>query len=114
MAATGSILPASVDLRAVIGADFSVTIQLFQDIAQTTPFDLTGYTVSLTVGGVPAPLTSGAGLTITAATGVIVAVLTAAQTTLMPGPAQHYSLKLTDAGGLISFPLSGNLFLALP
>lgn len=114
MAATGTLIPASVNLSAIVGADFSATIQLFQDVAETTAFDLTGYTVSLAIGGALLVLTSGSGLTIaTPANGTIVAVITAAQSAALQG-AQHYTLKLTDGSGLISFPLSGTLTYAMP
>jgi hypothetical protein len=112
MAPTGSLIPADVDLRAIIGADFSATIVLYTDLAQTTPFDLTGYTVSMTIGTLT--LTSGSGLTVTVGTGTIVAAITAVQTAALAGPYQHYSLKLVDGGGLVSFPLNGNLLLSLP
>lgn len=113
MAPTGSLIPADVDLRAVIGADFSATIVCYSDLAQTTPFDLTGYTVSMQVGG-SLTLTSGSGVTVTAATGTIVVAITAAQTAVLAGPRQHYSLKLVDGGGVVSFPMSGELELELP
>jgi hypothetical protein len=111
MAPTGSLIPAQVDLQAVAGADFSATVVLYQDVAQTVAFDLTGYTCTFTVGATV--LTSGSGLTITAGTGTIVVVLTATQTGALLGK-QHYTLKLVDGGGLISYPLSGMLFVGSP
>jgi hypothetical protein len=121
MAATGYILPASVDLQALIGADFSTTINLYTDTAQTTAFDLTGYTVSLLIGGTPGfTLTAGSGLTVSAAAGLIVAALSAAQTATVspnsgnPQPAFHYQLKLVDGSGVVSYPLSGTLGFRTP
>ena len=112
MAPTGSLIPATVNLQAVNGADFSTTINLYTDLAQTTPFDLTGYTCTMAVG--PLTLTSGSGLTITTpANGTIVAAITAAQSTALQG-AQHYTLKLVDGSGLISFPLSGSITYQVP
>jgi hypothetical protein len=125
MAATGYILPAEVDLTALIGANFSTTINLYQDVAQTSAFDLTGYTCAVLVGIAGSPsslfnLASGSGLTITAASGLIVAALTAVQTASVPSaPPQgqtvyHWQLKLTDGSGTISYPLSGNFTFANP
>jgi hypothetical protein len=118
LAATGFILPASVDLEALVGADFSTTINLYTDVAQTTAFDLTGYTVSMIIGSL-FTLTSGSGLTITAASGLIVAALTATQTATVdpsPNPSEkvHYRLKLVDGSGVISFPLSGSFVFQVP
>lgn len=123
MPATGFILPASVDLTALIGADFSTTINLYQDVAQTTAFDLTGYTVSLIIG-VPTvlfTLTTGAGLTIaTPSNGTIVAALTAAQTSTVnvasadSKNSYRYQLKLVDGSGVVSFPLSGHMIFLDP
>jgi hypothetical protein len=114
MAATGTLIPAQLDVRAIIGGDFAATLVLYSDVNQSVAFDLTGYTVSLIIGGGLLTLTSGSGLTITAATGTVAVVITDTQTLTLPGPAQHYVVKLVDGGGLISFPLSGNMFLALP
>ncbi|GAC1348394.1 MAG: hypothetical protein NVSMB18_36460 [Acetobacteraceae bacterium] len=114
MAATGTLTPAVLDVKAVIGADFQATIALYTDVAQTTAFDLTGYTATVAIGGSLLVLTAGAELTVTTATGTIVATLTAVQTAALPGPGQHYTLKLLDGSGLISYPLVGTMFLALP
>lgn len=124
MASTGFILPASADLEAIVGADWSTTVQLFSDEGQTVPFDLSGYSASLKIGtptgGNLFTLTVGAGLTIaTPANGMIVAALTHSQTTsVVLGSSgltqQHYSLGLTDASGNVSFPLAGQLTFRAP
>ena len=117
MAGTGYILPADVDLEALIGANFSTTISLYSDAAQTSPFDLTGYTVTMPIGSL-FTLTAGSGLTVTAAGGTIVAALTAAQTATVqaqdPPYTAHWQLKLTDGGGTVSYPLSGDIKFVIP
>lgn len=113
MAATGFLIPADVDLEAIVGADFSSTIQLFSDTAQTVPFDLTGYTCTLTIGDL-FTLTSGSGLTVTTGTGTIVAALTAAQTTSTGAQKRHWTLKLVDGSGTVSYPLAGDFLFVNP
>lgn len=113
MAATGMLVPARIDLQAVVGADFSATINLYQDIAQAIAFDLSGYTCTFKIDNVYT-LTSGAGLTVTPAAGLIVAALTSTQTATMPAGSFHYSLKLVDGSGLVSYPMNGNFFLQTP
>lgn len=107
MAATGFIIPAKVDLEAIIGGDWETTVQLFTDEAQTTPFSLSGYTVTFVIGDL-FTLASGSGLTITAGTGTIVARLTNVQTGGVAPETQHYHLKLVDGSSVVSFPLNGN------
>jgi hypothetical protein len=115
MPPTGMLVPARIDLQAVVGADFSATINLYQDIAQALAFDLTGYTCTFTISGTPAfTLTSGSGLTVTPAAGLIVAALTSTQTATMAAGSYHYSLKLVDGSGLVSYPLNGSLFAQTP
>lgn len=123
MAATGYILPAQIDLTALVGADFSTTINLYTDVAQTIAFDLTGYTVSMIVGvpNVLFTLASGSGLSITPASGLIVATMTAAQTATVPigsaaefPRAVRYQLKLVDGSSVVSFPIVGNMNFVLP
>src|SRR5215475_11352128 len=103
MAATGSILPAQVDLEAIIGSDWSTTIKLYTDVAQTTVFDLAGYTATFQIGNTSSvasfTLTSGSGLTITTGTGAgagIVATLTDTQTLTVgsAGPADQLHIRL--------------------
>jgi len=117
MAPTGYILPAEVDLTVLVGADFSTTIQLFTDTTQTVPFDLTGYTATIVIGNI-FTLTSGSGITITPATGTILVVLTDTQTATVtpnpPGAEVHWSLKLTDGSGTISYPLNGGVSFVAP
>src|SRR6266576_4602713 len=119
MAPTGSLIPATVDQTAIIGADFSSTINLYTDVAQTTAFDLTGYTVTMAIGSLFS-LASGSGITITTpSNGTIVAALTAAQTATVVNPgstglAVHYSLKLVDGSSVVSFPLSGTITFKVP
>jgi hypothetical protein len=118
MPATGFILPAEVDLEALIGGDFSTTINLYRDTTQTTAFDLTGFTVVMPIGAL-FTLATGAGLTIsTPANGTVVAALTAAQTATVPSRnpslVVHWQLKLTDGSGIVSYPLSGNFSFVVP
>jgi hypothetical protein len=113
MASTGMLVPASLDLAAVIGADFSTTIVLYQDLAQTQPFDLSGYTVTLTIGGFI--LTVGSGLTISNPTnGTILAQLTAVQTQTVGLVPLAYNLNLVDPSGVVSVPLHGHVGFVTP
>ena len=115
MAPTGTLIPARVDLTVIVGADFSTTITFCSDLNQTVPFDLTGYTAVLVIGPASVPLftlSAGSGITITTpANGIIIVALTHTQTATVTatdtGTGQHYSLKLTDGSGNVSYPLSG-------
>lgn len=114
MAATGSLIPASIDMHCVSGADFGASVFLYTDVAQTTAFDLTGYTVTLVIGNGLLTLTAGGGgLNVTAASGQINVTLTAVQTAALPGN-QSYYVKLVDGSGTISIPLHGTLSVATP
>lgn len=90
------------------GATFDATITLYTDAAQTHPYDLTGLTVELVIDGV-ATLTAGSGLTVTPASGLVVAQLSVSQTAGMPLGSVAYQLKLTASGGRVDFPLGGQI-----
>ncbi len=117
MAQTGYILPAEADLIALIGDDFEAAIGFYQDLAQTQPFDLSGYTVVMEIDEA-FTLTAGAGLTVNAPAGTVTARLSAAQTGTVtarhPPYSTSYRVKLTDGGGTVSFPLSGDFEFRIP
>jgi hypothetical protein len=113
-----NLIPAKVDLSFLSGGTYTTSIQLYQDTAQTTAFDLTGYTVALVVGTL-FTLTSGSGLSIpTPTNGTITATLTAAQTAqgaASVGISQDpWYLRLTDGSGNVSYPVHGTVNFSQP
>ncbi len=72
------------------------------------PLDLTGWTVRLMVGAL-FTLTVGAGLTVDASAGRIVAALTAAQTLTVPAGSVVWHLELTDPAGNVGVPVGGTI-----
>lgn len=99
-----SLLPKVEGLRAVVGGDFEETIKLFEDEAKTKKFNLTGWKVTLYIGG--ATYSSGSGLTITAAEGKIEVHLTAAQVGAAGSTDYHLEIE-NEATGRKIIPLGG-------
>lgn len=115
MTATGFVIPAEADLEAVIGADFEADFVFYNDVEQTSLFDLTGNTISMQIGGL-FTLTSGAGLTIGG--GTVTARLAGTQTATVtanpPGARVPYWLKFVDGGGTVSYPVHGGVSFVNP
>jgi hypothetical protein len=108
------LIPATAELpEIVVGGTWEISIQLFENEAHTIPFNLTGWTCTLDIKNYK-ELTSGAGLTITVATGLIVPVLTAAETaSITTGKELRYWLKIEKAGNVL-YPLRGGISLLEP
>ncbi len=105
MASPGFVLPATAHCVAVIGADFSMTVECFSDEHQAEPFPLTGCKAEVQIGNL---YTLPATISKPPSAGTIVVSLTAEQTNVLPA-AHHYTLKVTDKDGGVSFPLSGDI-----
>jgi len=110
------LTPGKQDLTAYAGGTFDPVFTFYTDAAQTTPFNLTGYTVEMDIGA-PASLVLlvGSGLTITTPTNGQVAVkLTPTQTTAVAHPEPQgtrveYFMKFTDGSGNVTFPVHGHI-----
>lgn len=102
------LTPATSDLTLYIGGTFDPLIELWQDDAQTIEFDLTGYTVLFVIRD-KFSLSSGSGLTVTAATGKVQVLLTDVQSaTLSEGPVE-WRLSIEDGSGNVEFPVAGTI-----
>lgn len=105
------LIPANAELPEIlIGGTWETEIKLYEDKAETKAFSLVGWTTTLVFGAnISKTLASGSGLTITAAEGKIVALMTATETeafTVVPGNSPHYYIKLVKAAEVV-FPLHG-------
>lgn len=107
------LIPALINLPEIIkGGTWEIELLLFEDEAETKPFNLTGWTVSLELNGV-ATLLSGAGLTITPESGLILAALTATETLAIVGEEVKHVLKLVK-GSEVIYPLHGEISAVFP
>lgn len=107
------LIPAQEELPViVIGGTWEIEIQLFENEAETIPFNLTGWTTLLDIKEVT-DLTSGSGLVITPSEGLIIPSLTVAETTLVQGKEVRYFLRIEKAGKTF-FPIRGGIPLLEP
>lgn len=95
-------LPYEYDLKIKQGADWSLTLTVSD--ANDNPKNLTGYTAKMQIredfdSPVLLTLTNTSGITITAATGQVGVVLTAAQTTALPYTKLRYDIYISSSGG---------------
>lgn len=104
------------DIEIMQGADKSITFTLTDN--NDNAVDLTSYTAKLEIrdrpgGAIIISLTSlpAAGITITAATGVIVAAWTAAQTALFTFDTAYYDLFTTSGTGTKTCIARGKILL---
>lgn len=96
--------------------DRTLTWWLVQGV---TPRDLTGYTMRLQVRTNPSQppiidVATGSGITLAPASGIFRIVVSAAATTLLTSGTYSYDLKVTDAGGTVSYPLGGPFMVSDP
>jgi hypothetical protein len=110
----GVILPNEIELpKIVIGGTWKIELQFFEDEAETIPFNLTGWTVTLNLKNFR-ELTSGSGLTITPATGKVVPLLTAAETTTILGKELRYWLRVAQGTEPVDYLMRGGIPLLEP
>jgi hypothetical protein len=105
--------PGTHDITIYKGATFRLPV-VWKDSAGD-PYNLTGYTARMqirrSVGAATAEvsLTSASGITITPATGSIVAVISATDTSALTIPSGVYDLELEDAAGVVTRLLEGSV-----
>lgn len=105
---------ADTELLAVTrGFTYRRLVTFYEDAARTKPFNLTGLTVKLTIAGL-ATLASGAGLTITPATGQVALKLTPALTLAFIPAQTHYYFSFEENAEEIVGPLSGTMTFTNP
>jgi hypothetical protein len=96
-------------------ADWYINFTYYTDETQTTPVNLTGYTAALQLRSEPTDatsvlsLSSGSGITITGASGLVAVHATAAQTRVIEEGYYYYDILLTSAGGIITRLVDGQM-----
>lgn len=95
------------------GFTFRRLVTFYEDEAHTKVFNLTGLTVKLVIAGL-GTLVSGAGLTVTAATGQVAVKLTPAQTAAFVAAQTHYYFSFEENAEEIVGPLSGTMTFSNP
>jgi hypothetical protein len=106
------------DISVLAGQTLFAEWDCFSNDALTVPFDLTGYTLEAVLmlpgfdqAETPVTLTSGAGLTINAAGGIVQIEQPTAGWQVGRG---RWYLQSTDPSGLVSYPLRGVLYVGTP
>jgi len=102
------------DVRTYKQASLSVSATLYQDTANTTPVNLTGYTAALRVmdrrdGNVLATLTTSSGITLGGSAGTIVVSRSSSQVQAWGIAQGAYDLTITSSGGDTRMVLFGDL-----
>lgn len=112
------MLSGSYDITVLSGETKNIDFTLYQDNAQTTPFDLTGCTVTVSlsppnlIGAAPLVLAVGNGLTIADPTTGVVSM--SEDTTGWQVGRGRWHLELVDSNGDSTFPIRGNLYVGNP
>lgn len=97
-----------IQLAALRGATFDCSIVLWENNIKTVPFDLTGYTVTVTVGSLV--LLDGDGITITPEDGTIDLKLTPTQTSSFKNAHEKKIIvSVEEPDGDIYYPVSGKI-----
>lgn len=98
-----------------IGQTWNPVIFLYNDQAQTEPFDLTGYSGSLVVTGIATLVSGTPGLTLGGEFGSVAPVIDDDTTALqIAGTQSHYYLLLVDPDDNAGFAMRGTLSWAAP
>lgn len=90
------------------GADWYINFTYYTDTTQTTPVNLTGYTAAMQFRSLPSDtvaalsLTTGSGITITGASGLVAVHATSAQTGSMGAGKYYYDLEITSPSGIVT------------
>ena len=109
------MIPVKRNFQVYSGGTWEVLFELKKKVGEA--LNLTAYTVKFVIEEPNAPnleLTEGAGLTVTKLTGLVLVVLTAAQSALVtPNQTRNWWISL-EAAGAVSFPCSGILEYEVP
>jgi hypothetical protein len=106
------VLPASANLTTRRGTTLRRVVTVYEDEAKTKPLSLSGWTPELVIADgqqTYLALTSGSGLTVTAAKGEIAVLVTPAQTKNAPRETLHYYLTIEESASEKVEVLEGTL-----
>ncbi len=110
------LTPVTWPLTIYVGCQFNPLFEFFNDQGRTQPFNLTGFSAQLVIGGGQLVLSSaGGGLTLGGVAGTVQVYATALQTAgLVPASGVPWYLAWTPSGGQPDCPISGKCLITTP
>ena len=99
------------------GADWYINF-VYEDTSTSTPINITNYTAALQLRSLPSDataalsLTTGAGITITGASGLVAVHATAAQTGAIDAGYYYYDLEITSPTNIVTRLVQGQILVS--